>query len=101
MNRILVIGTETMKLDETLAFAELCRWLADGRPAHEVMKCLADHDLGRMECFGRCARQAEMAEICGEVPSHGLSVMLEYCALSQKRRHARSALSGVCGGGVA
>lgn len=96
MNRILVIGTDTMKLEEALAFAELCRWLAGGQPIREVMECLAAHDPGRMECFGRCALQAEMTEICGELPVPGLTVMREYCALSQKRRHARTTLSGMC-----
>lgn len=94
MNRILVIGTDSINLEEALIFAELCRWLADSQPVREVMESLAKHDLDRMECFGRCALQADMADFCGELPVPGLTIMREYCALSRKRCHARAAFSG-------
>lgn len=78
-----------MRVDEVRGFAEICWWLAEGRPIQEVMHRLSAVDLDLLEWFGHCAQEKEVVAVCGMLPAASLEVVNEYCALSRVRRHAR------------
>lgn len=81
--------SKMLQLEEIHGFAEVCRWLEAEHPISEVMHRLSTIDIDCLEQLGDYAQEKEVVAICGPLPSAGLAVIREFCALSRIRRHAR------------